>query len=210
MPIQIQLLNPDASNLLCSSLLNLTNNKDCPSDLYYIRLSGFDVTPMFPFTRETTLQLYRDPALNRQQRKNTEYNVFVIDQDGVDQRVDGLDMQDNRIPADSTISFFRGHVISSDDNIPNSKILAIGYVDSKGGLISLQAFIQHHNSLFYLRPGSDARNANLHFISNENGSMGKNFFELFQRQFAQQQSRLYKRQSDKVNQSCCKCTKFSN
>lgn len=172
---------------------------------------------MFPFTSETTLQLYRDPRLNYEQSNHTDYNIFVIDQNGVD-RVDGLDVINERVPDNSKVSFFRGQVVSSEpgvgggssQNAPKSEILAIGYIDGKSGLISLQAFIRHHNTLLYLRPGHDSSDQNVHMISNESNSMGTNFFEMFQKHFHRQKRQYnrsgqkYKRETSSKEEKSCR------
>jgi len=162
---------------------------------------------------ELIIRLYPDQSLKQQLHEDTNYNIFVIDQNGQDQRVDSVvDFEDNfKRPERSRISFYRGHVLE-DASSPTGQIFAIGYIDPIHKLISLQAFIQYDNVLLYLRPNTgmiagNSTNTNLHQISNETTLMGSNFFELFQKQFIAQQQHRTKRApigSDEVEGSCRK------
>ena len=205
------------SSLVHIELLNRcgASARDCPADFFYLQLSGYDIAPPFPFSSETILRLHRDPLLNR--KLDTDYNIFVIDQNGDDQRVDGLEEHD--LPANSQISLFRGQVVSGYSNStanlaatsdPRSTILATGYIDPKTGRISLQAFIRYHDNLLYLRPnsGNVHRDSNLHIVSNENSSMGTSFFDMFQKQFMLRNKLQKRNAGDEVEKSCRKFCLF--
>src|SRR5699024_7527555 len=93
----------------CNGRLNCKST----SNLQFVRLHPLDGDGgIKQGSSSFELKLYRDPALNRQLTDHTDYNVFVIDENGQDQRVDGLDLHSSsghyhHRPADSKVAFFR-------------------------------------------------------------------------------------------------------
>ena len=207
-PYRVELIDTGPRNNFSSS----------SSDYFFVRLSS--LASRGSSSSNFELRLYRDPTLNSQLTDHTDYNVFVIDENGDDQRVDGLDLHnDHQQAADSKVAFFRGHLVGrllfsdghDDVLIEDSLVIAMGYLDARNGFISLQAFLRKADgTLLYLHPGTDKEAgassssstttsaANLHFLSKEDDQLGGSFFEHFQRQFEQkkqQQQRQHQQKS---------------
>lgn len=198
-PIQIDLLDSGGQGLpplFCASSSS-TDHRNCSdsTDLYLLRLTGSsDLNLFFPFLRKPslTVKLYRDSFLNRRLADQLNYNVYVTDaiNDGTNQtRVD------IEVNAQSAIGYFRGHIIIEEEStdstdspsFSSSAILAIGSIDRRSGVITIQAFIRYANTILYLRPRSGffgsghegSRHSNSYLISLESES----FYQMFERQF---------------------------
>lgn len=166
---------------------------------YYLRLSGQNLASVFPTSLSSlTVKLSRDLLYNRKLAESLDFDVFMMNQNGAQVRVDA----DNK----QTTSIFIGQILPpySNSSATSPEVLAVGLINAKTRSVWLQAFINLGQTFLYIRPqiikSSSSSTSNVHIISSES----VHFYNLFQMQFRKGASskRIHKRSADNTENRC--------